>query len=266
MRVWIGLFALLFVAGSAQAAFLSDGMNTGSYVSATEDLEGHYGDSQWAGGGFKVLDGPQSSLPAEWKAAQPDWNGDHFFHVEPDTSLKVEGDASMKITANTPYNGYLNDIMIGRVITGLTPGEQYNLSFQFQIDEAHRNQSGPGLGTGDDFVNSVSWGVRGAVGNINEDFGLGMDSPRVWGDMEDYPGHERSSIWINDWDTWDGAFHLQQLDFIPLTDTVVFALKFRSAGAGLGSMRLDDLVVVPEPAALTLFALGGLAVLRRRAR
>jgi hypothetical protein len=241
---------LVLMAGAPTMAVpFADGLNTGSYSPADPDIEGEFNaHDDWFDGDFKVIDGAQSSVPAGWKFAQQDWNGEHGYHIEADTGLKSEGDASMKIThLNTlPYQ----DIFAGVMITGMTVGETYDVSFDFQADAG---QSPIGVQTGDDVAFSASWQVANVV-----------DSPQGWGSTEDYPGHETGSIWIQAAD-WDGAFHTQSGSFEATAESMAFVLKYRAMGAdGQWSIRLDNLNVTPEPASLGFLALGGLALLRRR--
>lgn len=255
--------------GNAQIVW-SDGLNTDGdrYVPATADDEGHFNEhATWEEGDHKVLAGPFLHIPSGWRYAQQDWNITNNYLVEPDTSFFIEGNASQKLT---PGSGPLNDIFTGRLITGLSPGQTYTFSFAFQVDSAYRTQSGPGRATGDDFVNSASWGIRGAMGNQGpggEDLSLGLDNPRAFGDMEDLVGHERDHmIWIGDPGHWDGGFHTHGLTFTPLGDTVAFVLKFRSMAGGLGSFRLDDLMITPEPTSLLLVGVAALGVAPRNRR
>jgi hypothetical protein len=256
MRIVIGVsvLALLLVAGPANANFAytaGDGLNL-DYIPADVDLEGAFDDhDDWTdGGSFYALD-PGSTLPVGWRFAQQGWNGSNNYLLGPDTANKTEGDASLQVT---PGSGGYNDIFIGTMITGLTVGQTYTVSFDLQIDQGYLAQSGPGQGTGDDHVNSVSWNVMNVA-----------DSPQGWGATEDYPGHETGSAWVNDAGDWDGGWHTQSADWLATATEMALVIKIRSMDGGLGSMRFDN-VEAPEPASLTLLCLGGLALLRRRGR
>lgn len=249
MKTVVALVAILAIAVPLSAAVpLVDGVNT--YIGASPDIEGDTDQSDWTDGdSYEVLDGDQSNVPVDWKFSQSGWNGSNNYNIDADTALLTEGTASMAIT---PGGGQYNDCFAGRMVTGLTVGAVYTVSFDFQADANIITQNGPGSGTGDDHVNSASWNFMDVA-----------DGPAGWGDTEDYPGHETGSIWISDAGDWDGAFHAQSADFTATAESMAFVLKVRNMGE-LGTMRLDNLSVTPEPGALALLALGGLGLVRRR--
>lgn len=242
-----GLLAVLAFGMPATAAVVwSDGVNL-PYSSATVDIEGEFDNEvTWAGGSFKVLDGTGSQVPAGWKFAQQNWNGSANWAVASSTNL-TEGNAAMKMT---PGGGDYNDIFAGTFITGLTVGGAYTLTFDFQADVGF-DKGNPGLKTGDDHQPSASFNVMNVA-----------DNPVGWGATEDYPGHVTGSTWIG-LGNWDGNYHQQSRDFVATAETMAFVIKIRSMNSP-GSVRLDNLVVTPEPAAMILLALGGLACLYRR--
>jgi hypothetical protein len=259
MKVLVGISALallLFGVAPVSAAVIGgvDGLNTDSpYVAADPDIEGEFNahDAWTDSTSFKVLQ-PEAQVPTGWRFAQQDWNGENGYMVLPDTALKSEGDASMMIVhMNTLIH---QDIFVGVWIDGLTPAQQYDISFDFQADAGQVGYNGYPVGsqTGDDYHWSASWQVADVA-----------DSPQGWGATEDYPGHETGSIWIQPAD-WDGAFHTQTGSFVATNTSMAFVLKYRAMGAnGQYAIRLDNLVV-PEPASLLLLSLGGLFCLRRR--
>jgi hypothetical protein len=274
--VSIGAVAiLLFAVGSANAALWTDGVNT-PYNSADVDIEGQFNDhDDWGDGGSFYVIQSSSSTPANWKFAQQDWNGGNNYLIQPDTTNKTEGDASMQVTPHETAN--YEDIFVGVVISGLAPNTNYDFSFDFQADAGilgyaggHENDTLPGAAAGDDHTTSAAWQLRNTVENTLEDLGYGIDNPQAWGDTEDYPGHLRGSNWIGDAGMWDGNWYTQSANFTTEgagnTD-VAFVLKFRScdhSGNSGASFRIDNLQVTPEPASLALVALGGLVMLRRR--
>lgn len=248
-----GLALLLWVA-PASATIWTDGLNT-PYVAPSPDIEGEFGGhDDWTDSTeYKVLDEDNSMVPVNWRFAQQSWNGEHAYSIAPDTVLKSEGDASMRITH---LNSLIHqDVFVGVWITGLTIGEDYDISFDFQADAAHAGLNGYPIGTetGDDNHWSASW----QVADVD-------DSPEGWGATEDYPGHETGSTWIPA-SEWDGNFNPQADTFTATSTQMAFVLKYRAMAAnGQVSMRLDNFVVTPEPAGLLLLGLGGLVLRRRR--
>lgn len=240
------LTALALVTPASAAVVWSEGANL-PYSSATVDIEGQFntdGDAWTGDSTFRVLDGTGSQVPAGWKFAQQDWCGSNWA-VASSTNF-TEGDAALKMT---PGGGLYNDIFAGTFITGLTVGQMYTLTFDFQADAGFT--ADPGVATGQDHQTSASYNVMNVP-----------DSPIGWGMTEDYPGHETGSTWIGV-GNWDGSYHQQSRDFTASAASMAFVIKIRSMDA-VGSVRIDNLVVTPEPASMLLLALGGLVCLRRR--
>jgi len=242
------LTAVLALVAPVNAAVVwSDGVNL-PYSNATADIEGRFNDdAAWAAGGtFHVLNGTSSQVPAGWKFAQQGWNGSNNWAVSASTNF-TEGDAALKLD---PGSGDYNDVFAGTFITGLTVGQPYTLTFDFQADVGF-DKGSPGLGTGDDLKPSASYNVMAVA-----------DSPIGWGLTEDYPAQPTGSTWIGV-GNWDGLYHQQSRSFTATATSMAFVIKVRSMNSP-GTVRLDNLVVTPEPASMVLLVLGGLVCLYRR--
>lgn len=149
--------------------------------------------------------------------------------------------------------GEYNDVFVGVMVDGLTPGGDVTVSFDLRADPTLLQYAGsPGQGTGDDHVNSVSYNFMAVA-----------DSPDGWLATEDYPGHETGSTWINDSGDWDGNWHTQSTMYSVTAPSMALVIKIRMMGGMTQPINLDNFLV-PEPASFALLALGGLAFLRRR--
>ncbi len=270
MKAIMTAVAALFVLATftpAGAAVWTDGVNS-PYIPVDADYEGHFNDHDDWNDGSRVVLQSTAMIPANWRFAQQDWNGGENYLIEADTVNMTEGNASMKVIPHETAD--YEDIFVGVVITGLSPNTTYDFAFDIQFDQGLVPGGVVGQGNGDDLVPSASWQIRNTVENIQEDMGLGLSNPRAWGDAEDYPGHARQSTWIGDIGMWDGNWHTQSTSFTTEgagnTD-VAFILKYRSmnhSGNAGAAFRIDNLVVTPEPASLSLLAIGCVAMLRRR--
>ncbi len=175
---------------------------------------------------------------------------------------------------------YFHDQMVGRRITGLTPGTPYTISFDMAMSpsiwqnnvlpgEVGSYPGEPGVNGDGDHLSQVNAMIRGSTEATGQNMGLGMVTGAGFWDMEDYGGHERgNTLWIGDTADWDGAMHTHTMSFTPIGDEValVFKLRLRGCQDDSGAFWIDNIIVTPEPAALALLGLGGLALVRRRGR
>lgn len=84
---------------------------------------------------------------------------------------------------------------------------------------------------------------------------------RFWKENGDFNGEAQKTL-----DLTDGTWQTIEISRISAADAVSADIFFSSHKFGdfVGIVKFDNAVVVPEPASLTLLAIGGLAFLRRK--
>ena len=268
IMVAMGAVAVLLLgltASASAAAVWSDPVESFATVSGDRDSKGGGSEeAPWvtSSPGLNLL--VASGMIADgWYATTEGWNGSQHTLAQ-DTAMKSQGTSSMSVDTGS---GDYRDIFLGRKITGLTPGNLYTFSVDLRLDPNLLTENKPpGAQTGDDHQTSASWQIRNTVENTLETMSLGLMTNDAFDDTEDYPGHERNSIWIGDTAYWDNDWHTHSLDFTAEGTEAAFVIKVRvherQASATFG---IDNLVVTPEPTSMVLL-LGSLLCLRRRSR
>lgn len=206
MRIMVAMGAVaILVLGvvPATAAIWSQDMEA-AFSAVTNDRddrnEGSTNEAPWNASTNGFLSG---SIAGGFYASQPDWNQGTWAMSQ--SSYASQGSSSMKMVPNT---GGLRDIWLGIKISGLTPGQTYTIKFDMAMNKSALVEGGgnPGAQTGADHVTSISYNLRNTVENTLETIsGKGLMSPAGFADCEDFPSHERNSVWLGNPALWDGS-------------------------------------------------------------